>query len=178
MVPNEMVTQKCAFFSADLATNRIEQFYFNLTVIDPSVFQRAFPTPERPDAIDAGKEIRPTALYGRDIQRLPPAIQLFDFGENCALLLGQGHGRQHHICARRKSDTVPICLAYLSGASMGAMGPALHWRGEPGVCESCMTSVCAKNKETRPAFGTPGASWSRHSCYDFVGVVSNFVSTR
>jgi hypothetical protein len=45
-----------------------------------------------------------------------------------------------------------------------------------GVCESCMTSACAK--KTRPAFGTPGASWSRHSCYDFVGVVSNFVSTR
>jgi hypothetical protein len=106
------VSQKRAFVSADLATNRIEQFYLDLAVVDPCVFQRAFSTPERPDAVDARKELRLAALYGRDIQRLPPAIQYLDFVEDCALFAGEGHGGQHQFALIEVSAIGPICRAY------------------------------------------------------------------
>ena len=51
MLFQEMVRQECVFLSADLATNRVEQFYLNQVVVDPGVFERAFPSPERPDAV-------------------------------------------------------------------------------------------------------------------------------
>jgi hypothetical protein len=95
VVLHEMVSQKRAFFSADLATNCIEQFYLDLAVVDPCVFECAFPTPKRPDAVNAGNELGVTALDSRDIQRLPPAIELLDFTENGALVVGEGHEREY-----------------------------------------------------------------------------------